>query len=125
MLSIFKSSSIVFQRVAGGDYNRAGDWVPDASPTTVATVGNLQPYDKGKTSVVLPEGTTENDSLIYRTKTKLNPASQITKTEADYGIVDGDKYEVFHVQDWTRAGLSTSHYACVLIRSDLTTSSPA
>lgn len=121
MISLLKTSALTFQRATNGYYNQSGNWVDSDTTDPIVTEGSLQPYQRGTHSIVLPEGITEYDSLTYYTTVQLKSASQFTEEEADFTTIDGFKYIVFDVKNWSRFGLTTDNFECLLVRKDLDT----
>ena len=118
MRSLRRRTSLTFKRPSEGYLDRTTrKWVIP-SPSDVEAIGNLQPFRSGAGQTVLPDGLTQNDALVYFTETPLQSSSQFTKVNADYVEVDGLEFEVFFVENWTRASMNLDHYKATLIRRD-------
>lgn len=69
--------------------------------------GSLQPVT-GKDLQLLPDGFKHTDVRKLYTKTKLFTTDEDAGTSPDYLIIDGNRYQVQTVEQWT--GVRLSHY---------------
>lgn len=118
MSRLRKQTPLTFKRPTGDYFDETTRKSVRGAPVDVETIGNLQPYRNGTGQVVLPDGITQNDAIVYYTTTKLSSADQFTNTSADYTEIDGLEYQVFFAENWTRTNLSLAHYKVILIRRD-------
>lgn len=89
-----------------------------AQSTTNSTVtirGSVQPAS-GKDLLRLPEGRRVVETRTLFTTTKLYTGGQGATHEADLVTIDGDSWEVQHVESWVQAaaGGTGTAYRCLL-----------
>lgn len=85
-----------------------------AQPTTNTTfmiTASVQPAT-GKDLLRLPELRRTNETRAIFTTTQLFTGDQGTAYEADLVTIDGDPWEVQHVEDWVQAGSGVA-YKCI------------
>lgn len=111
------TTPLTFTRYGDQTENEYGQMVKGL-PTSVSTVGALQPYRLGESTQVLPVGKKTSDLRIYYTKTKLKAADDYNQTPADECEIDGVMFEVFDAGDWTTNGLSIRHYKVILVKKE-------
>lgn len=117
-VSLMTETQLTFYRPQGSEYFVGGRPVKAPNIKIPNVWGSLHPYKEGKKTRTLPEGKTSSDAWIFRTKVALNPVDPFKKVAGDITTIDGNIYYVFDVEDWTRRGLSLSHYKCILVRKD-------
>lgn len=87
-----------------------------AQPTTDATfnvTASIQPAS-GKDMLRLPEGRRANETRVLFTATQLYTGDEGLDYEADFVEVDGEVWEISHVEDWLQwAGLA-GFYRCII-----------
>lgn len=88
--------------------------------TEIETKGSLQPYRRGATTIVEPEGIKTRSILIYYTASKLNTVEEGLDIEADFLLLNGRKYKVFDVADnsLTSTLISMAHYEYLLVMEE-------
>lgn len=125
-ISLMTTESLDFERDSAGGYlDAGGNWVESTKTTLEYVEGNLQPFRTGNNLLkngeyrqITDAGYSASDARIFYTKTRLRTANQFTKTKADRTQIDGLWYNVFSVKDWSRYGLGSDHYECILVRED-------
>lgn len=110
----FKRSSI------GGVVNEeTGEFEEGFEDTFIHTRGSLQPYRKGKTRLVLPDGILSKDAYIYFTQSELKSTDHIESSDGDKCTIKGSEYIVADLEDWSfHDDLRTCHYQYLLVRRD-------
>lgn len=104
----------------GSGYYQGGRWV-EGTPESISIRCNIQPYQQGDKSFILPEGIEAEDVRVVYTRTPLKTSSQHEETEADTTIIDGLTYVCKSVRDWSQNGMKLSHYEAFFVRQDLDT----
>lgn len=113
LLAVLGTGTYTVTREAAGSYGAAdGEWDPGAS-TSFTLVGSLQPAS-GRDRKNLPEGMATGDVRVLYSETEVRTASDRTKIPADAVTVDGEVYEVVHVEPW--GGTLIPHYKALLVR---------
>ncbi len=88
--------------------------------TEIPTTGSLQPYSRGATTILYPDGIKTRSIFIYYTDSQLNAVQEARDTEADFLILNGRKYVVFDVADNTLANtlVAMRHYEYLLVMEE-------
>jgi hypothetical protein len=97
-----------------------GNRTVDKTPECVAGVlFSIQPFSKGSTQHVLPEGIMANDAQVLFSDVAIKQASQKTKLKADRVEIDDETYVAFKVANWSRHGSRADHYESLFIREGI------
>jgi hypothetical protein len=97
-----------------------GNRTVDREPEYIEDVKfSIQPFTKGSTQHVLPEGIKSDDARVLFTKFAMKQASQKTKLKADRVEIDDEIYVAFKVASWSTHGLLADHYEALAIREDI------
>ena len=101
-----------------GYLNNNNEWVEATfiAPTSVSC--NVQPFNQGKSKIILPDGVRTDSVKVIRTFTPLRVADHITGEEGDEVEYKGFRYEVFREEDWNGFGLQSDHYKYYIKRKD-------
>ena len=83
--------------------------------TTVSIIGSVSPAS-GKDIDRLPEGHTDKETRVIFTATELYAGGQGQDYEADKVIIDGDDWEVTHVETWVDSRSRATGYRVIVIR---------
>lgn len=87
-----------------------------AQPTTDVTftiTASLQPAS-GQDLLRLPEGRRANETRVLFTATSLYTGDQGLSYEADWVQVDGEQWEVQHVESWLNWSGQLPFYRCII-----------
>lgn len=120
-MRIIRRVPLTFERVLGGSYyDDDGDPVPSAT-TPINALGSLQPFKKGNSKIVLPEGVSASDAFTYYTETLIQGENQFSKEAADKTTIKGQTYRAFHAMDWSINLMKSDHFKVILVKDDLDT----
>jgi hypothetical protein len=104
--------AITLKRVnAAGTYTK-GKWTESAR-TSSTIYGSIQPLDP-KEMQLLPEGRRESESFRIYTDTKLLPASDASKKNADLLTIGAVDYEVLSCATWQNNVIN--HYKAIVVK---------
>lgn len=113
MLAVLGTGTYTVTRQAAGSYGAAdGEWDAGAS-STLSLVGSLQPAN-GRDRDNLPEGISLSDTRVLYVAEEVRTANDRTKIPADTVVVDGEVFEVVHVEPW--GGSLIPHWRALLVR---------
>ena len=116
-MSLMGRISLTINREVAGHYNVAGEWVSGAStPTDISC--NIQPFRKGVSQSILPQGISASDVLVIYSRTEMKTANEFNNTRADTATIDGLTYEVMAVENQARNSMSLNHYKAYWVRQD-------
>lgn len=103
-------------RKGNGSYNEDGDWVPTAETSSIIQC-IVQPYREGAKQFILPEGIKSEDIRIVYTKFALRNTNEFYKYNADILVIDGLRYEVQSVADYSKytKSIINLHYQCLVV----------
>jgi hypothetical protein len=90
------TGSYTVTRYGAGTYTD-GRWVRSTTPSSLTIQASIQPADERQTQT-LPEGIRQEVTLRCYTLTPLLAADQRTNLQGDRIAIDGETYEVAHVQ---------------------------
>lgn len=121
-MSIFllQTSTLTINRVAEGYWDSTGAWI-DGATSTFDIECNIQPFQDGRSRTLLPEGINTDGALIVYSKTRLNPADQLTDTQGDTFTFDSFNYRIIKLELWSQFGLLADHYKHIAVRQNQNT----
>lgn len=105
------SGTYAVTRQTSGGYTRGV-----ANPTVNSTIqitASLQPAT-GQDLLRLPEGRRTNETRVIFTDTLLRTGDQGQTVEADLVLIEGDLWEVQHVETWIDSTTKTTGYRCIV-----------
>ena len=119
MPDLFSSHTLTFNVPDNDGYYEDNGTFVSGSTTPQDIVGSLQPFDKKKERIVLPEGVRAIDTKIFYTQTEIKTSDNLDDQFPYTTTVEGHLYEVFIVEPWIGFGLpDLEHYKCFLRRVD-------
>lgn len=98
-----------------GHYDSQGMYVP-GKDQSFTIKGSIQPVS-GREMQFLPDGMRAREVYKFYTDTKLAVVSEDKSKAADRLVIDGKKFEVVTVEDWSRH-LNLTHYKCMIVRDN-------
>lgn len=111
--SFATSATYSVRRTARGTTVRGR--IGTGAQTTITIVGSVSPAS-GKDISRLPEGHTDAEARTIFTATEIYAGGQGAAYEADKVIIDGDDWEVSHVEKWVDSRTRGVGYKVVVIR---------
>ena len=91
----------------------AGRATPGAT-TTISIEASVQPAT-GRDLLRLPEGRRTQETRLVYTTTRLTPGAQGAAYEADLVLIEGNTWEVQHVETWHQApGTDPTAYRAIV-----------
>ena len=119
MLTSFMNIPLTIGRAGTDGHYQDGKWVKATLATPFDILCSIQPFKRGTSQDILPEGIKASDALWVWTVTALNTVNQFNATTADTTDIDGREYTAFDVENWSRhPSLSLNHYKVLMVRSD-------
>lgn len=120
MARLINRTPLTFTRKSSaGYYDDSGEWVDGFDDEFIHIRCSLQPYKRGKSRLVLPEGIQTRDAFVVFTSSELRVADQLTGEVSDKTTINSQTYEVSDVEDWSfHSDLRSSHWQYLLIRED-------
>lgn len=120
MARLINRTPLTFTRKSdAGYYDDDGEWVDGFDDEFIHIRCSLQPYRKGKSRLVLPEGVVTRDAFVIFTNSELRVADQLTDTLSDKTVINNQSYEVIDEEDWSfHSNLRSCHRQYLLIRED-------
>lgn len=103
-----------------GYFDENENWVDGVGQTSIPIKCSIQPYNKGRHRIELPEGVRADSAIIIYTGVQIFNQDDLTSRSADELIYKGNKFECFDVEDWTEHGLKSDHIKALFIRKDKT-----
>lgn len=113
---LLDEQDIELLRKGNGSYNSDGDWVPATEvSSTIQCI--VQPYRQGSKQFVLPEGIKSEDTRIIYTTFPLRNTNEFYKYNADILVIDGLRYEIQSVADYSKyvKSIINLHYQCLAV----------
>lgn len=119
-MRLLKTSTLIITRyeTSSGYYDSNNMWVEGTTAKPITIEGSIQPFNKGNNQIDLPDGVRGDAAVFIYTKTKVRSQDDVNSYTADTTLIDGNLYECFYVEDWSRYNLKAVHYKAVFIRKD-------
>jgi len=109
----FSTGTYTITRTTKATFKRGRAQV--AAATTLSIVASITPAT-GRDVQLLPEGRYDDETRLLFTTTKLYQGGQNEDYETDTIALDGDIWEVIHVETWIQWGGSPTVYKCMIQR---------
>ena len=113
---LLDEQDIELLRKGNGAYNEDGDWVTAAETSSIIQC-IVQPYREGAKQFILPEGIKSEDTRVVYTKFALRNTNEFYRYNADILVIDGLRYEVQSVADYSKyvKSIINLHYQCLVV----------
>jgi len=110
-MSGFRQSITLKRRTGTGSFTKG--IFTDSGTSDITIQGSIQPL-KADEMELLPEGRRDSEAFRIYTDTKLFPANDDTKLNADRVVLGGKEYEVLACATWQNNVIN--HYKAVVVK---------
>lgn len=113
-VKLLETHTLTFYRQGSTDID---DYWGDTVPATPLpdVVGSLQPIRAGLRVNIVPNGYDTDSGFFWYTTYDHVGYLEGSLQLPDYTVIDGRKYEVHNIEDWSGFGLNTDHNKYILV----------